>query len=110
MDGKTYNHCYGDDKLNIFVGLSTDGFLLFDRSRVDCWPIILINYSLPPEIRTRKENLICIGLVPGESHYASFQLSLTVQEAIDLREYGRVKRFVACDYELMTKKILLFVE
>ena len=29
------------------------------------WPIILINFNLPPEIRTRLENIIPIGVIPG---------------------------------------------
>jgi Transposase family tnp2 len=29
------------------------------------WPIMLINFSLPPEVRTQLENLIPIAVIPG---------------------------------------------
>jgi hypothetical protein len=34
---------------------------------VDCWPLLLIDYNLPAKVQTRKENLICVGLIPGQS-------------------------------------------
>lgn len=66
LDGRTYPHRYFDGRYDLALGLSTDGFQLFKRSRVECWPLLLINYALPPHERTRKENLICVGLIPGE--------------------------------------------
>jgi hypothetical protein len=67
LDGKRYEHRYFSSPLDIALALSTDGFTLFKRSRVDCEPLLLINLNLPAEVRTRKENLICVGLIPGQS-------------------------------------------
>jgi hypothetical protein len=55
---------FGDDT-QLALGLATDGIPLWKRSRLDCWPLILTNYSLPPEIRSKREYQICCGLIPG---------------------------------------------
>ncbi|CAE7227515.1 unnamed protein product, partial [Rhizoctonia solani] len=53
---------------DIALGLSTDGFTLFKRrkrGRSTAWPILIVNYNLPPSSRVRLENLICVGVIPG---------------------------------------------
>jgi hypothetical protein len=53
---------------DLALGLSTDGFTLFKRrrhGRSTAWPIILVNYNLPPKVRTRLENVLCVGVIPG---------------------------------------------
>ncbi|CAE6509981.1 unnamed protein product, partial [Rhizoctonia solani] len=57
-----------DHPNDLALGLSTDGFTLFKRHRrghSTAWPIILINYNLHPSIRTRLENVLCVGVIPG---------------------------------------------
>jgi hypothetical protein len=57
-----------DDPTDIALGLATDGFTLFKRRRrglSTAWPIVLVNLNLPPKIRTRLENVICVGVIPG---------------------------------------------
>lgn len=57
-----------DNPEDIALSLSTDGFTLFKRRRrglSTAWPIILINNNLSPRIRTRLENVICVGVIPG---------------------------------------------
>jgi hypothetical protein len=53
------------DPRDIALGLSTDGFGPFKRRSKTCWPIILFNYNLPPEIRFQKKYCIHVGTVPG---------------------------------------------
>lgn len=53
------------DPRDIALGLSTDGFAPFKRRDKTCWPIILFNYNLPPEIRFLKKYCIHVGTVPG---------------------------------------------
>ena len=53
------------DPRDIALGLSTDGFAPFKRRSKTCWPIILFNYNLPPEIRFQKKYCIHVGTVPG---------------------------------------------
>ena len=56
---------YFEDDTHIALGLAMDGLPCFKRSKLDCWPILLTNYSLPPEVRTKREFQICCGLIPG---------------------------------------------
>jgi hypothetical protein len=60
-------HKHFSDKRDIALGLFTDGFQLFKKSRVQksATPILLINLNLPPTVRTHLDHLICLGLAPG---------------------------------------------
>ncbi|PPQ68810.1 hypothetical protein CVT24_007695 [Panaeolus cyanescens] len=53
------------DPRDIALGLSTDGFGPHRRRKKTCWPIILLNYNLPPTVRVQKKYIINIGTVPG---------------------------------------------
>lgn len=64
-DGQTYNHTFFDDPRDIALGISTDGFCPFKRRKQTCWPIILFNYNLPPDIRFAVSRILCAGVVPG---------------------------------------------
>ncbi|CAE6475319.1 unnamed protein product [Rhizoctonia solani] len=64
----TSPYCFFDNPEDIALSLSTYGFTLFKRRRrglSTAWPIILINNNLSPKIRTRLENVICVGVIPG---------------------------------------------
>ncbi|XP_042418214.1 uncharacterized protein LOC122006686 [Zingiber officinale] len=52
---------------NLRLGLATDGFNPFGdlSSRYSCWPVILVNYNLPPLMCMAKENLMLTLLIPG---------------------------------------------
>ena len=50
VDGQTFDHKYFEDKHNIALGLSLDGFPIFNKRNLSAWPVILINFSLPPDI------------------------------------------------------------
>lgn len=59
---------YFEDEHDVAFGIMTDGFSVFKRQRggtQSCWPIILINFSLPPSERFRLENIIPVALLPG---------------------------------------------
>ncbi|KAJ9113700.1 hypothetical protein QFC22_006009 [Naganishia vaughanmartiniae] len=45
---------YFQDRTDVALGLTTDGVPLYKRSRLDAWPVLLTNFSLPPEVRTRE--------------------------------------------------------
>ncbi|EKM74305.1 hypothetical protein AGABI1DRAFT_48245, partial [Agaricus bisporus var. burnettii JB137-S8] len=57
--------CHFSDKRDIALGLSTDGFAPFKQRNKTCWPIILFNYNLPPDIRFQKRYCISLGTIPG---------------------------------------------
>lgn len=52
---EVFSGTYFEDDTDVALGLGTDGAPLFQRKRISCWPLILTNYSLAPELRTRKE-------------------------------------------------------
>jgi len=56
---------YFSDERDIALGLSTDGFAPFRKRKQMCWPIILFNYNLPPEVRFQKKYCIHVATVPG---------------------------------------------
>jgi hypothetical protein len=55
---------FGDPR-DVALALSTDGFCPFKRRKQSCWPLILFNLNLPPDIRFHLENIICVGVIPG---------------------------------------------
>ena len=65
VDGQTFDHKYFEDNRDIALGLSLDGFPIFNKRNLSAWPVILINFSLPPDIRTHLAHLLCYGVVPS---------------------------------------------
>lgn len=65
LDGKELRHRYFSDPRDIALGFSTDGFCPFRRRKSTCWPLLLYNYNLPPELRILQEYILCLGVVPG---------------------------------------------
>jgi len=56
---------YFSDERDIALGLSTDGFAPFKKRNKTCWPIILFNYNLSPEVRFQKKYCIHVATVLG---------------------------------------------
>lgn len=65
IDEKTYQFNYFAGNQDVALGFLTDGFTPFKRSKQTCWPLLLINFNLPPDVRFQKEHLICVGVIPG---------------------------------------------
>ncbi|CCO34236.1 hypothetical protein BN14_08330 [Rhizoctonia solani AG-1 IB] len=65
LGGTRLGHQFFSNNTDIALGLSTDGVGPFKTRKQQCWPLILINYNLPPSIRTRLENILCLGVIPG---------------------------------------------
>jgi len=65
VGGQVFDHKYFEDKRNITLGLSLDGFPIFNKRNLSAWPVILINFSLPPDIRTHLAHLLCYGVIPS---------------------------------------------
>ena len=64
-EGHTYDHKYFADPCDIVLGLSLDGFPIFGTGNQSAWPIILINFNLPPNIRTHLVHILWYGIVPA---------------------------------------------
>ncbi|GAA6036393.1 hypothetical protein JCM8097_001699 [Rhodosporidiobolus ruineniae] len=69
---ETLAHYFYSDPSDVAFGLLVDGFQLFDDNKHDCWPIIAINFNLPPEERYKTENVIPIALIPGRNKPTDF--------------------------------------
>ena len=52
------------DEQDIALSLLTDGFAPFKQCDKMCWPVIIFNYNLPPNIRFQKK--YCIHLLEFE--------------------------------------------
>ena len=65
VDGKTQDHKYFSNPRDIALGISLDGVTYFNHCQHSVWPVILINYNLPPTTCTHRGNIICYGIIPG---------------------------------------------
>jgi hypothetical protein len=65
VNGQTFDHKYFKDKHDITLSLSLDGFPIFNKRNLSTWPVILINFSLPPNIHTHLTHLLCYGVIPS---------------------------------------------
>lgn len=68
IDGVVHEHRFFSEPRDVALGIMTDGFQIFKRIRngsQTCWPIILLNFNLPPEIRTKLAHIIPVAIIPG---------------------------------------------
>ena len=63
LGGKELPHKFFEDRRDIALGLSADGFSPFEKRKVTAWAFILFNYNLPPDIRFHVENILALGVV-----------------------------------------------
>jgi hypothetical protein len=66
VNGAHLPHKFFDGPQDVAMGLATDGFAPYKKKK-DCtaWPIVLVNYNLPPNLRFRRKHVICVGCIPG---------------------------------------------
>lgn len=65
VDGVKKPYRFFEDARELALGLSVDGMCPFKKRKHSCWPLIIINYNFPPDIRNHLDNIICVGVVPG---------------------------------------------
>jgi hypothetical protein len=60
-------HTHFSDPRDVALAMFSDSYQLFKKSRTpkSATPMILVNLNLPPTARTRLENLLCLGVIPG---------------------------------------------
>lgn len=58
---------FKEDSRNVRLGIATDGFNPFHNMSIvhSTWPVILVNYNLPPWMATKSEFLMLSMLIPG---------------------------------------------
>jgi hypothetical protein len=86
VNGCWMKFTYFGNARDMALGLSTDGFAPFKRRKATAWPLLVVNYNLPPELRFLKEFVLCVGVIPGphKPFYFDSFLWLFVQEALKL--------------------------
>ena len=68
IDNVACSHKYFSNPRDIALGLLMDGFQVFCQvhgGSTTCWPIIAINFNLPPSEQIHLSNIIPIVVVPG---------------------------------------------
>ncbi|XP_074347462.1 uncharacterized protein LOC141686321 [Apium graveolens] len=62
----TYPH-YSSDNRNVRLGVTSDGFNPYRKmsSTRSIWPIVIVNYNLPPWLNMKPKNLILSTIIPG---------------------------------------------
>ena len=86
VEGRPQPHKFFADERDIALGYSTDGFAPFRRRKNTCWPLLLFNYNLPPDIRFHLKYALCIAVIPGPKKpkdFDSFQWPL-IEELMQL--------------------------
>ena len=69
VDGKGLGAYHFKDFRESAIGLATDGIIVFKSQKRSCWPLLLIDYNLPPNVRIKQQFIIHVGVVPGMSHF-----------------------------------------
>ena len=62
-----------DNSYDVYIGVSTDGFEVFQKGSCDVWPIIGIIYNLSPDKRFRMQNILPFSFVPGPKEPKNLQ-------------------------------------
>ncbi|XP_056842958.1 uncharacterized protein LOC108829523 [Raphanus sativus] len=90
VDSVTWEHMnakypsFAAEARNLRLGLSTDGFNPFNmkNSMYSCWPVLLVNYNLPPDLCMKKENIMLSLLIPGP-HQPGNSIDVYLEPLID---------------------------
>ena len=84
---------FANEIRNVRLGLVTDGFTPFGihAAPYSCWPVFVVPYNLPPEMCTRKSNIILALVIPGPKHPGknfNVYMQPLIDELLDLWENG----------------------
>ena len=63
--GQHLAHYYFSDHRDIALGFATDSFAPFKKWKHTTWILLVFNYNLPPDERFQKDNILCVGIIPG---------------------------------------------
>ena len=76
---------FASEHRNIRLGLATDGVNPFGikRSTWSTWPVLLLNYNIPPWLTTKKYFIILSLLIPGPQSVTSKNFDIFLQPLLD---------------------------
>ncbi|XP_074350584.1 uncharacterized protein LOC141689948 [Apium graveolens] len=98
IDGKSWKSLdtkypeFGAEMRNVRLGLAADGFNPYRSMNIShsTWPVVLLNYNLPPWLIMKPENLILSTLIPGPI-YPGNEIDVYMQPLIkELKELWEV--------------------
>ena len=79
---------FREDPCHLCLGLATDGVNLFGvcSTTWSTWPVVLINYNIPPWEATKKGNILLSLLIPGKYKVKNMDVYLEplIEELQDL--------------------------
>jgi len=58
-------HHYFSNHHDIALGFATDSFAPFKKQKQTAWILLVFNYNLPPDECFQKDNILCVGILPG---------------------------------------------
>lgn len=104
------NSSFFDDIRNVVLTLCTDGINPWETGTSSVWPLLLTVLNLPPDVRSRSECLILVGLIPGHPKHLNAYLKLIVDELLDFGLEGvRVYDAASNETFLMRFRLLLSI-
>jgi hypothetical protein len=86
VNSRQMKFTYFGNARDMVLGLSTNRFALLKWQKATAWPLLVVNYNLPPELCCLKEFVLCVGVIPGPNKPYYFDLFLWpfVQEVLKL--------------------------
>ena len=70
-DFQTLKHCYFEDKQDVTLGLTPNGFTFYktlgksaQKTNYNTWALVFINYNFHPTIRTHRKHILPLGMIP----------------------------------------------
>jgi Transposase family tnp2 len=86
IGGQQLPHHFFSEDTDIALGVATDGFAPFRNRKQTCWPILVYNLNLPPDLCFLLPHLLCVGVVPGPKKPKDFDSFLYpfVEEMLEL--------------------------
>ena len=66
VDGKGTGHKHFEDFRESAFALASDGIGIFRTQQKSSWPVLLIDYNLPPKKKKKKAFIIHVGIIPGK--------------------------------------------
>lgn len=85
LEAETAENRFGSDPRHIHLGMATDGFNPWSekRSTDSMWPVMFLNYNLPPWLVTKKYFIMLCLLIPTKISVTSQNFDVFLQPAID---------------------------
>lgn len=82
------NHAFAREPRHVRLGLGSDGINPYKtmKSKYSVWPVVLINYNIPPWLAMKKSHLFLSLLIPGpkQARVPDVYLELVVKELLKL--------------------------